>query len=155
MDLSRAVREQIAKDLVEATKIELPEIVIEEELLIMRRDRAAELERLKVTTEDYLKQINKTAQELEEQELEYVERQLKTRLILGKIAETEKIVPEEKEVEQNSEYLMRRHPESDPEQVYHYVVNMLTNEMVLELLEGKEKETQAQKEKPEAKSEEK
>ena len=144
MDISRAVREQIAKDLAEATKIELPEIVIEEELLIMRKDRAAELERLKVSNEDYLKQLNKTAEELEKQEIEYVTRQLKTRLILGKIAETEKIVPEEKEVEQNMEYLARRHPESDPEQVYHYVVNMLTNELVLELLEGKKEDAQVQ-----------
>ncbi len=157
MDASRAIREQIAKDLAEATKIELPEIVVEEELQIMRKDRAAELDRLKMSTEDYLKQLNKTAQELEKQELEYVERQLKTRLILGKIAEEEKIVPEEKEVEQNSEYLMRRHPESDPEQVYHYVVNMLTNELVLELLEGKKKDTQAQEKtgKPKDKPEEK
>ena len=144
MDANRAVREQIAKELAEAAKIELPEIVMEEELQIMRKDRSAELERLGMSMEDYLKQLKKTAGELEEQEKEYVERQLKTRLILGKIAEEEKIVPEEKEVEQNSEYLMRRHPESDPEQVRHYVVNMLTNELVLELLEGKKKEEEAE-----------
>ena len=137
MDANRVVREEMAKELTEATEIELPEVVMEEELQIMRKDRSAELERLGMSMEDYLKQLKKTAEELEKQEKEYVERQLKTRLILGKIAEEEKIVPEEKEVEQNSEYLMHRHPESDPEQVHHYVVNMLTNELVLELLEGK------------------
>ncbi|MFH0891070.1 MAG: trigger factor [Candidatus Liptonbacteria bacterium] len=137
MDADRAVREEIAKNLVDATKLELPEIVIEEELRIMRKDREAELERLKISREDYLKQLQKTEEELVGQEREYVERQLKTRLILGKIADEEKIEPDEKEIEQNLEYLIKRHPESDPEQVHHYVVNMLTNELTLELLEGK------------------
>lgn len=136
----RQTREEIARTLSEKTKMELPEIVISEELQIVRRERAEEMERLKINEEEYLKQIKKSAAELETQEKEYVERQLKTRLILARIAEEEKISPNEKEVEQNAEYLMRRYPESNSEQVYQYVINMLTNEMVLEMLEGKKKD---------------
>jgi len=135
----RAVREEIAKKLIEAAKFDLPEMILEEEMEIMRKERIRGLEQLKINEEDYLKQVAKTKEELDKQDLEYAERQIRTRLILEKIAMEEKIEPSQEEIEQNVAYLAPRYPESSPDNLRNYVITMLVNEMVLELIEGRKK----------------
>ena len=163
----RARREAIAAALTEATKIAIPEIVIEEELHALHEDRDHELRRAGVTMETYLKNMNTSAEELTKQERGYVERQIKTKFIFQKIAEVEKVVASDIEIGGHVDALRRRHPDVDLERLHAYVRSMIVNEKVLELLEGKpetkiaalpEKPTEKQKEeekKAEAKAEQK
>jgi trigger factor len=137
----QVTREKIAEELIKETPFSLPAMLVDEEVALLKDRRAEEIDRLKITPEEYLKKIGKTESELDKEEQEYVERQLKTRFIIEKIAQEEKIIADDKEVKRNSEYLMERNANADPESVQRYVAAMLTNEKVLELLEGSAEES--------------
>ncbi|MEK7193295.1 MAG: trigger factor [Patescibacteria group bacterium] len=129
-------REAIAKKLVEETKLVVPEILIEEEMEVMKGRRLEEVKHLNLSMEDYLKQINKTEDVLVKEERTYIERQFKTRFIFGKIAEAEKITADPKDIERELQYLVRRYPDADMESLRRYTEDVLINEKVLSLLEG-------------------
>lgn len=138
LEMKRKTREEIAEKLIKETKCAIPDTFIEDEARAVRESREEEVKGIGISMEEYLKNVGKTEEQILKDERAYVERQIKTKLIFGKIAEEEKIKLSRNEVEQEVNFLSRRHPDASPERLTRYVESMLLNEKVLELLEGKE-----------------
>ena len=90
--------------------------------------------------DEYLK---RTGFESEDKRLEeqrnFIDHQLKTKILLDEIAEKENIKPEEKDVEAQVAILKQRRPDASIEDITTYVQTMLTNEAILQFLEIGEK----------------
>lgn len=137
MEAAKKNREEIIVKVMEETKIELPTVVVSDEAVEIRERLLDELKKSNMSFEDYLKRSNKTAEKYAEEEKNFVERDLRNRLIIDKIARVEDVKVDEKDVERNTEHMLRRHKDADPARMRHYVHNMLINEKVFQLLEGK------------------
>ena len=134
----RGKREELAKKLSEESKMDLPEMLVEQEMRELHGRRHMEAERRGVSMAELLKQTGKTEEEVAKDEREYVERQLRTRFILKAIAEKEKLEPDLAEVEQNLTALRERHPEVNETYARNYVTALLRNEKVIRLISGEE-----------------
>lgn len=134
----REAREKIAEELVKQTNLEIPEDVIENELHSVRHRLEHDLEHQSLAMDEYMKKMNMTEEEFFKEQREHIERQLKTKIILERIAEEEDVVPDEKMVELQAQMLEKRYADIDSENLKNYVRMMLKNEKVLKLLEGGE-----------------
>jgi FKBP-type peptidyl-prolyl cis-trans isomerase (trigger factor) len=138
-EAKRERREVIAAKLIEAAKIDIPDLLVENETEAMRAERDRQVAQAGMTMDEYFKRTGKTKDEFEREERDYVSRQVKMRFILETIAEHEKIVPTEEEITKEFGILVRRHPDANPESLRNYIKTVLKNEKVLKLIEGGEK----------------
>ncbi len=145
LESKRNKREELAKKLIESTTIEIPSVLLDEEVTHIKEKIESEIKKYNVTKEEYFKKIRKTEETLLKEQREFVENQYKTKLILKKIAEEEKIKPTEEEVEHEFNHVIEQYKDADPYRIYGYVQEMLINEKVLTFLEGKEKEAEEEK----------
>lgn len=121
--------------LVADTTIPLPPVLVAHELDRLQAQFEADLTRVGSTLNAYLKSVNKTAEHFLEELKPQAEKQAKLQLILNKIAEEEKLVPEEATVEHEAAHLLEHHKDADPRAARAYVTMQLCNQMVLEKLE--------------------
>lgn len=91
--------QKIFSVLLKTAKIELPKILTEEEVNRMLSRLIDQTGRLGLTVEQYLASINKTSEQLREEYQKQADESLKLELILGAIADQEKITVEDEEVE--------------------------------------------------------
>ena len=131
-------RETIIKHLIDNAKITLPAIVVEDEAAAIHERFHANLKEKGMSEEEYLKKLGKTHEEIQKGDIAHVENELKIRLILDKIAELENIQVSDEEIEKEMDFMIQRHPGSDPEQLRNYIEAILKNEKLLKFLEGKE-----------------
>ena len=131
----KALRNEILKGIVESSKLELPETAVVNEVAQMHARFLSDLAERKTNAREYLKKLGKTEDQLKKDERESVEKTLKTRLVLDKIAIEEKITPDKEDIERNVEYLMMKNPGSDNNYMRHYVETVLSNEAVIDFLE--------------------
>ncbi len=136
----RKNREKIADKLVKETNLEIPEIAIEGELQSVRQKLQQDLKNQDMTMEEYMEKIDSTKEEFFKDQKEHIEKQLKTKIILEKIADEENIKPEEEKVEVQAQMLKQRYPNTEEEPLKDYVRMMMKNEEVLKILEGSDKE---------------
>jgi FKBP-type peptidyl-prolyl cis-trans isomerase (trigger factor) len=136
IEARRAKREEIAAKLTDAAKMDIPQVLVEDEAQEMMSQLLNDLENAKLTLEEYLKRAKKTEEDLHKEQKAYIERQLKTRFVLEGIAEAEKFVPDEKRVRIETQLLKEKYPNLDPERIHNYVTGLLKNEQVLEFLEN-------------------
>jgi len=139
-EVRKQKREALAKKLVEEISIEIPALLIEDEVSRVKKRLEEEIKKYNLTQEEYFKKINKTEEQLIREQREYITNQHKTKLILKKIAEEEKIVPTKEELEHEFNHLIEHYKDVDPYRAYGYIEGMLTNEKTLRFLEGEEKE---------------
>jgi FKBP-type peptidyl-prolyl cis-trans isomerase (trigger factor) len=98
-------REELMKKVVEAAKVEIPDMLIDEEWYAFEERRNEQLEEAKLSLEDYLKQMKKSAKDLEKEERELIATRIKTSMVFRAIQQAEKIEPGEREVQTNIAYL--------------------------------------------------
>lgn len=132
----RALREDIAAKLAAETKMEISDLLLDEESEEMMNRLRADLKHANMSMEDYLKRSGKTEADILKDERTYAERQIKTRFILEAIAEAEKIEPTEADVRAEARLLKERYPDLDAERINDYVRSIMRNEKVLEFLES-------------------
>jgi trigger factor len=130
------VRVGIMEEVIVGTKTELPEIIIESELDKMIAGFKGDIERMGLKPEEYLKNNNKTIEDLRIEWRGEAEKRGKSQLILNKIAIDEKIYPKAEDVEKEAKHLMTEHKEVDPNRVKVYVETVLTNEAVMRWFEN-------------------
>lgn len=141
----KALRESIAEKILDATDIPFSEEIVDEELQLMKQEREEAVSRMGTTMEEYLKQIQKTEEDVVKDERAYVIRQLKTKLLFDAIANKEHIVADPHDVERAAAVLARENPDADPAYLTNYAHSMLVNEMVLQFLESKDAEPEKSK----------
>lgn len=90
-DAKKKLEEQAVTALVDISKADYPDELVEQEVHRLLDEQKARLGASKVRLEDYLSAIKKTEEELHEELHPAAERSLLRSLVLGKLAETEKI----------------------------------------------------------------
>lgn len=129
-------RIKIAEALIEATKVDLPHIVVEAELDKMESQFEDDIARMGVKPEEYLKHIKKSREDLRKEWRKDAEKKAIFQLVLNKISLEEKIVADPKDVEREVSHILDHYKKADPERARVYAASLLTNDKVFEFLES-------------------
>ncbi|MBU6231322.1 MAG: hypothetical protein KGI45_00540 [Patescibacteria group bacterium] len=128
-------RIRIADALVENTKIELPEVMIESELNRTQAQFETDIERMGVKLEDYLKHAKKSLEDIRKEWRPIAEKKAKIQLILNAIAAAEDLKPDQKAIDAEVEHIVSHYKDADREHAAVYAETVLTNEQVFQFLE--------------------
>ena len=104
-----AKREEIMREIVKQSKLEVPAMLIDEEYYAFEEQRDKGLQDAGVSLEDYLKGIKKSEKDLEKEERALIEERIKTSLVFREIQKAENIVANEKEIQINIAELKLRY----------------------------------------------
>lgn len=129
-------RMEILNKIGEKTEVELPDILVQSELERMLSQFKYDVSRMGLKFEDYLTHVKKTEADIRTEWEKDAERKAKSQLILNKIAQEEKLTPDEPTVETQVKQLMEHYAEADEINTRAYVKMVLTNEKVFEFLES-------------------
>ena len=128
-------RNKIADGIIEKSKIEMPQLLVDGELDRMIAQFKADIEQSGLTYEKYLAEVKKTDEDLKKEWTPIAQKKAKLQLVLNKIALEEKIKPEEDQVQKEIEHILSHHKDAPEERVRIFVETMLTNEKVFDFLE--------------------
>ncbi len=150
-DLLQKVRENVAQEkiirakekkrigimdaIIEKTKIEVPSVLVQNELEKMHAQFKDDITRAGYSYEEYLSKAKKTEEEIKNEWKDTAEKRAKAQLVLGQIAEKEKITPDKETIEKESAKILEIHKDTDLTRVKMYVAMMLLNEKVFQFLE--------------------
>jgi len=134
-EVREKLRIRIADALADATKAEMPDVMIESELKRTESQFSADIERMGVKLEDYLKHAKKTIEDIRAEWRPHAEKKAKLQLILNSIAVAEDIKPDQKEIDKEVDHIVEHYTDADRERASVYAETVLTNEKVLEFLE--------------------
>lgn len=129
-------RLKIVERIIDETKVEMPEILIEVELDKILYQMESDITQMGLKFEDYLKHLNKTKEDLRKEFRSDAEKKAKLALVLNKISETEKIVADKEQVEREVAMILEHYKDADPERATLHAENVLTNEKVFQFLEN-------------------
>lgn len=129
-------RVAIMEAIVAASDIELPEVIIGQELSRMEDEFAHEVERMGLSVDAYLKAVQKTREDMHKDWRPDAEKRAKVQLIVAKIAELEKVVPNKENFDREVASLRKQHPDASEERIRSFVEMLLNNEEVFTLLES-------------------
>lgn len=121
------------------TKIDIPSGMIETEIDAMIRDLEQQLSYQGINLDKYLKIMNKTRKEIEENYKEQAEKNVKSRLILEAIIKEEKIESTDEEInakikEMATNYGRKEEELSKNEALKEYIANTIKTEKAIELI---------------------
>ncbi len=126
------ILDQIAKE----ANFEIPKIVVDSEKQKMLSQIETDISKSGITFEAYLKQLDKTKDDiLKEFEPEAI-RRAKFQLLINAISKEADLIPKEEDVEKEANKIMEMYAESDKNQVMAYADMLLTNQAVLSMLEN-------------------
>lgn len=117
------------------TEFSVPKALIESELAKMLAQFKDDVTRTGASYEEYIKHVNKTEEDIRKEWREPAEKKAKVQLIINKISEEEKIVPDSEKVRAETEKLLLAYQGVDPVRARAYVSQMMLNEKVMEFLE--------------------
>ncbi|NMB40310.1 MAG: trigger factor [Parcubacteria group bacterium] len=136
------VREESIKKLIEKTEIDVPETLIKREqdfMLNNIKERCSS--ELKISFEEYLKQVKKTEEEITKELEKIAKEKVKGFLVLHQIVKDEKIKVTEEEISQKIEEMLNQYPNKeeikktmDEVQVRLYIEDELKREKAFNLL---------------------
>ena len=136
------VREESIKKLIEKTEIEVPKTLIKREqdfMLNNIKERCSS--ELKISFEEYLKQVKKTEEEITKELEKIAKEKVKGFLVLHQIVKDEKIKVTEEEISQKIEEMLNQYPNKeeikktmDEVQVRLYIEDELKREKAFNLL---------------------
>jgi len=137
--------QQLVAKVIEKTEIKLPESLINQEYQRISAQHKAELQQNNMKLEDYLQKYNIDAKELEKNLKQTAEQNIKVALVMGEIANKEKIEPTKKQIKLKTEQMisegmikggeknqLREQYASDQGQ--NFVSNVVRNEQTLKRL---------------------
>lgn len=128
-------RTAIVNKLIEETKVDLPEAMVEGELSNMLAQFKADITRFGGTWEDYLANTKKTEDDIKSEWKNDAEKRAMSQLVLHKIAEAEKLQATDEEIEVELIRLLAQVQDADETRARSYLYQALTNEKVLKFLE--------------------
>ena len=130
------LRVSIADAIAAETRVELPDIMIESELHRTEAQFSADIERMGIKIDDYLKHAGKSMEDIRKEWRPHAEKKAKLQLILNAIAVAENVKPEKKEVEEEVDHILEHYKDADREHAAVYAETVLTNEKVFQFLES-------------------
>ncbi len=135
-------KREIIESLIKNSQVEIPEILIENEIKKMMAELEQDVASLGLDKASYLNQIKKTEEELmKEWRKEAASKRVQAALILRELAEQEAIIPESKEIEERMNRILQYYStlgeineKLDMKELYNVVKGELTNQKVFEFL---------------------
>lgn len=131
----QARRAEILEALAAAVSVEVPDILVEQELDRVLLSFEGRIKQMGVNLETYYKEIGKTADELRAEWRPDAEKRAKINLVLPEIATKESIMPDMTIVNREAEHIMTQIKGADLARTRLYVYASMMNELVLEYLE--------------------
>jgi len=136
------IRSLIIREIAQAAKMELPEVLVKSETERMIEELKGNLEKMGMEFEKYLKEIGKEKDALEKEWKSKAEERIRVALCLGEIARREKIEVKEDEIESKINELLRPYQNISEaeksisaERLREYSRELIRNQKVFELLE--------------------
>jgi trigger factor len=129
------VRLSIVEELVKQTNVEIPDILIQSEIDKIMYRLKADIENAGLKFEDYIKQINKTEEDLRNEWRPEAEKRAKLQMIIHSISENESLKPTKEEIEKDVTQITTMYKDADLNRARAYVEQMLENEKVFAFLE--------------------
>jgi len=128
-------RLKIVEKIIDDSKVEMPEILIEVELDKILYRMESDITQMGLKFEDYLKHLSKTVEDLRKEFRTDAEKKAKLALVLNKIATDEKIIADPEQVANEVAKILEHYKNADPERAKMHAENVLTNEAVFKFLE--------------------
>lgn len=128
-------RLKIVEKIIDDSKVEMPEILIEVELDKILYRMESDITQMGLKFEDYLKHLSKTVEDLRKEFRTDAEKKAKLALVLNKIATDEKIIADPEQVANEVAKILEHYKDADPERAKMHAENVLTNEKVFQFLE--------------------
>jgi len=134
-------RNEILEKIAENSRMEIPEILIEQEKKRMLENLKRGVSQvLRISFEDYLAKLNKTEKEMLDSFIQEAEKRIKTSLVLKEIGKREKIEVSPEEIETEIKKISIERPGIEnqlaKEQLKEYTKEVLRNEKSFQLLEN-------------------
>ncbi|MBI2643904.1 MAG: hypothetical protein HYW95_00045 [Candidatus Wildermuthbacteria bacterium] len=137
------VRQEILNTIAKETKVEVPDVLIEQEKhLMLENTKQGTVQMFQITFEEYLKKINKSEEELLQSFRQEAEKRVKNSLILRAIIKKENIEASAQEVEEEVNKALQRYKtpqaaekEIDLARLVRYMKSVIENEKTLRFLE--------------------
>ena len=133
--LKEKTRLKIVEKIIEETKVDLPEILVEIELDKILYRMESDITQMGLKFEDYLIHLKKTREEIRKEFTKDAEKKAKLALVLSEIAKIEKISADPKQVEKEVLMILEHYKDADKERAQIHAENVLTNEAVFQFLE--------------------
>jgi len=127
-----AIIEAVEKE----TKIDVPEILVKSETEKMIARMKADIERMGLKYEDYLKSLGKTDENIREELKSDAEKRAKVQMIVGEIAIKENIKADAEKVKEEVKKVLEAYKDADENNAKMYIESVLVNEEVFKFLEG-------------------
>lgn len=128
-------RSAIIDKLIEESKADMPDVLVEGELSNMLQQFKGDITRFGGTWEEYLTHSKKTEDEIKADWRKDAEKRAMSQLVLHKIGEVEKLQATEAEVEVELIRLLAQVQDADEERARSYLYQSLTNDKVFRFLE--------------------
>jgi trigger factor len=104
--------DKIIDALVDASQVEYPPILVDAEVHHMMHEQSRQFERQGANLDDYLKSIGKNEEQLHEELHPLATTRVTRSLVLGKLAETEKVEVNDKEIDNEIETMLQNSAEN-------------------------------------------
>ena len=134
-ETENAAVEEVAKN----TEVDIPSGMIDNEIEAMIRDMEQQLAYQGINLEQYLKIMNKTRKDLEDNYKEQAERNIVSRLILEEIIKAEKIEATDEEIAEKIKEMAKSYGRKEEdltknESLKEYIANTIKTEKAIELI---------------------
>ncbi len=130
-------RDEIISEIIRNTKIEIPELLVDQDLHNLSHEREDELRKVGITMKEYLEQMKKTAEDLEKEDRRIIENRLKSTLVLQAVRKKENISAEPKEVDEEISVLRQYYPEHNEKALYRSAEAIIVQRKLFAVLENK------------------
>jgi len=117
------------------SKIELPQLLIDQEIQRIQMQLEADIAQTGTKLEDYLKNVDKTIEDLHTDWKPEAEKRGKLQLILNTISKEQDITANEEDVQKEIDHVKNHYPDADEANIRVYVETTKRNEMVFKFLE--------------------
>src|SRR3989344_1898625 len=129
-------RLRMVEGIIAETSIDLPEVLVEVEISKMLYQMESNISTMGLKFEDYLKHLNKTAEDIKNELRSDAEKKAKLGLILNEIAKAEKLAADKEQVDREVTHILERYKDAAPERARIHAENVLTNEKGFQFLEN-------------------
>jgi trigger factor len=136
------MRNEFLEELLKLVEVELPEILVHEELHKMIHEFEGQVQSMGTTSENYLKKMGKTVDDLEKEWEPQAEKRVKIFLILDEVAKQAEVQVANEKIEEEMNKTLNYYKKVkdgekniDMARLYNYVKETLTHQEVFNVLE--------------------
>lgn len=134
--LKEKTRLKIIEKIIEESKLEVPEILIDIELDKILYRMESDITQMGLKFEDYLTHLKKSKEDLRKDFRVDADKKAKLALILNEISKVEKITASDEQVANEVAHILEHYKDADPERARMHAENVLTNEQIFQFLEN-------------------